>query len=43
MIRRHTHRLIRRQTTWLRRIREVEWIDFDTSVAGLRARFGVES
>ncbi len=29
MIRRATHRLIRRQTTWLRRISEITWIEAD--------------
>ena len=38
-IRRHTHGLIRRQTTWLRRIPEVEWIPPDTDISGLRTRF----
>ena len=38
-IRRHTHGLIRRQITWLRRIPEVEWIAPDTDVSGLKARF----
>ncbi|MHC4515213.1 MAG: tRNA (adenosine(37)-N6)-dimethylallyltransferase MiaA [Planctomycetota bacterium] len=29
MIRRATHRLIRRQTTWLRRIAEITWVEAD--------------
>ncbi len=36
-IRRSTHRLIRRQTTWLRHISEVRWISPEDGVAGLRA------
>jgi len=43
MIRRNTHRLIRRQTTWLRRIPEVQWVDPETSVADLTARFTARS
>ncbi|MBZ0153587.1 MAG: tRNA (adenosine(37)-N6)-dimethylallyltransferase MiaA [Planctomycetes bacterium] len=39
-IRRNTHRLIRRQTTWLRRLREVRWLPPDSDVAALRAAFG---
>ncbi|MEE2887027.1 MAG: tRNA (adenosine(37)-N6)-dimethylallyltransferase MiaA [Planctomycetota bacterium] len=39
MIRRSTHRLIRRQTSWLRRIPEVQWFDPGTSVADLTERF----
>jgi tRNA dimethylallyltransferase len=35
MIRRSTHGLIRRQTTWLRRIREVQWIDPQTTADSL--------
>lgn len=35
-IRRNTHQLIRRQTTWLRRLREIAWIAPDDGVAGLR-------
>lgn len=35
-IRRNTHQLIRRQTTWLRRVREITWIAPDDGVAGLR-------
>lgn len=31
MIRRATHRLIRRQTTWLRRIPEITWVESDVS------------
>jgi len=34
-IRRNTHRLIRRQTTWLRRLREVNWIDPHTTAHDL--------
>ncbi len=33
MIRRATHRLIRRQLTWLRRLREVIWVDADAGSA----------
>ena len=37
-IRRSTHRLIRRQTTWLRRLREVVWLSPEAGVEGaLRA------
>ncbi len=36
MIRRSTHGLIRRQTTWLRRIPEVQWIEADTRAEALR-------
>jgi len=36
-IRRATHRLIRRQTTWLRHISEVRWIAPEDGVAGLLA------
>lgn len=36
MIRRSTHGLIRRQTTWLRRIGDVRWITPDTQAAELR-------
>lgn len=39
MIRRSTHRLIRRQTTWLRRIPGVQWFEPGTSVANLAERF----
>ncbi len=35
-IRRNTHQLIRRQTTWLRRLREIVWIAPETGVDGLR-------
>jgi len=35
MIRRATHRLIRRQTTWLRRIGEITWIEADVAVERL--------
>ena len=35
-IRRATHRLIRRQTTWLRHIAEVRWFSPDCGVAALR-------
>ena len=38
-IRRNTHRLIRSQTTWLRRLPEIAWIEPCTTVAGLRGRF----
>lgn len=36
-IRRSTHRLIRRQTTWLRRLREVRWIDPAVGADGVLA------
>jgi tRNA dimethylallyltransferase len=36
-IRRNTHQLIRRQTTWLRRLREVRWIPGGSDSAALRA------
>ena len=36
-IRRNTHQLIRRQTTWLRRLREVRWIPGGSDAAALRA------
>ena len=39
MIRRHTHRLIRRQTTWLRRLRGVRWLPMGSNVADLHAAF----
>lgn len=42
-IRRNTHRLIRRQTTWLRRIPGVQWFDPTTSVADLSERFKADS
>jgi tRNA dimethylallyltransferase len=38
-IRRNTHRLIRRQTTWLRRLRGIRWLAPDASVADLLAAF----
>ena len=38
-IRRATHRLIRRQTTWLRHIGEVRWISPDDGLPGLLAAF----
>ena len=36
-IRRNTHRLIRRQTTWLRRLREVTWLDPQAGTSALLA------
>lgn len=36
-IRRNTHQLIRRQTTWLRRLREVRWIPGGSDAIALRA------
>lgn len=39
MIRRHTHRLIRRQTTWLRRLREVRWLPPGSTAADFAAAF----
>lgn len=39
MIRRATHRLIRRQTTWLRHIGEVRWISPEEGLPGLAAAF----
>jgi tRNA dimethylallyltransferase len=36
-IRRNTHRLIRRQTTWLRRLPEVAWLDPERGVEALQA------
>ncbi len=36
-IRRNTHHLIRRQTTWLRRLREVRWIPGGSQVDALQA------
>ena len=36
-IRRNTHHLIRRQTTWLRRLREVRWIPGGSDVDALHA------
>jgi tRNA dimethylallyltransferase len=36
-IRRSTHRLIRRQTTWLRRLPDVRWLQPDAGVSGLSA------
>ncbi len=36
-IRRNTHHLIRRQTTWLRRLREVRWIPGGADVEALHA------
>jgi tRNA dimethylallyltransferase len=38
-IRRNTHQLIRRQTTWLRRLPEVTWLAPDAGVGGLEAAF----
>ncbi len=38
-IRRSTHRLIRRQLAWLRRVPEVQWFNPESSVQELRARF----
>lgn len=35
-IRRNTHRLIRRQSTWLRRLPEVRWVRPEDGAAGLR-------
>lgn len=35
-IRRSTHRLIRRQTTWLRRLREITWLSADSPLEDLR-------
>jgi tRNA dimethylallyltransferase len=37
MIRRNTHKLIRKQTTWLRRLPEVMWRSPEEGVAGLEA------
>ncbi len=34
-IRRNTHHLIRRQSTWLRRLRDVRWLPGDTDVAAM--------
>jgi tRNA dimethylallyltransferase len=39
MIRRHTHRLIRRQLTWLRRLREVRWLPPGTTADDLLQAF----
>lgn len=36
-IRRSTHRLIRRQTTWLRRLPEVRWLPPEAGAEGVRA------
>lgn len=38
-IRRNTHHLIRRQTTWLRRLREVRWLEGGSDVAAMHERF----
>lgn len=40
-IRANTHRLIRRQTTWLRRLREVQWLPAAADVAALHQAFCV--
>lgn len=37
IIRRNTHRLIRRQLTWLRRLREVQWLPPAATAANLHA------
>ncbi len=39
-IRRATHRLIRRQTTWLRHIAEVKWVGAEQGVDAVRAALG---
>ncbi|MCB9887103.1 MAG: tRNA (adenosine(37)-N6)-dimethylallyltransferase MiaA [Planctomycetes bacterium] len=36
-IRRNTHRLIRRQTTWLRRLQQARWLEPDAGTAALHA------
>ena len=38
-IRRSTHRLIRRQMTWLRRLREIRWLPADSDVETVLAAF----
>lgn len=40
-IRRNTHRLVRRQTTWLRRLPEVRWLTPEQGVPGLLAALSV--
>lgn len=42
-IRRSTHRLIRRQLTWLRRLPEVKWLGADATAADLEAALAVAS
>lgn len=42
-IRRNTHQLIRRQTTWLRRLPEVPWVDAEHGVDALQRAFGETS
>lgn len=39
-IRRNTHQLIRRQTTWLRRLPAVPWVDAEHGVDALQRAFG---
>ncbi|MBL8739205.1 MAG: tRNA (adenosine(37)-N6)-dimethylallyltransferase MiaA [Planctomycetes bacterium] len=39
-IRRNTHQLIRRQTTWLRRLPDVPWVDAEHGVDALQRAFG---
>lgn len=39
-IRRNTHQLIRRQTTWLRRLPDVQWVDAEHGVDALQRAFG---
>ena len=39
-IRRNTHQLIRRQTTWLRRLPDVPWVDAELGVDALQRAFG---
>ena len=39
MIRRATHALVRRQMTWLRRMREIRWLPAAATVADLEAAF----
>lgn len=38
-IRRNTHQLIRRQTTWLRRLPDVQWVDAEHGVDALHGAF----
>lgn len=38
-IRRNTHQLIRRQTTWLRRLPDVAWVDADLGVDAVHGAF----
>jgi tRNA dimethylallyltransferase len=42
-IRRSTHRLIRRQTTWLRSIPGIRFVPADAPLADLRAAFGLDA